>query len=310
MMNLYDIAWPNYELNLSQYVASFREGNDFSDITLLSDDDQHFAAHKFVLSACSPFFKNILKKYPKQFPLLYLGCVDSRNLEKLLDFMYKGSVKVPHEDLESLLASAKILRIEGLSQFLPKALEDNCENLTVKNNTQEVNNELKAPKTFKFEEDKFMEEIVSNKSKSDIQAYDSLAIFDNKEEFALFESMKNQEVIKKDKKPRIKSEQERGYVARAYCYEKIKITHVDEIKTKTEELSEKVGSLWKCKMCGKTTPSSKRNKMSSHIEQHFDGVSYDCSQCGKSLKTRTSMRVHMYRDHKSVPDPNYLPRII
>ena len=113
-MNLYDIAWPNYELNLSHHVASFREGYDFSDITLLSDDDQHFAAHKFVLSAYSPIFKNILKKYPKQFPLLYLGGVDSRNLEKLLDFMYKGSVKVPHEDFESLLASAKIYTLISL----------------------------------------------------------------------------------------------------------------------------------------------------------------------------------------------------
>merc|ERR1719342_1218429 len=118
MMNLYDIAWPNYELNLSQYVASFREGNDFSDVTLLSDDDKHFTAHKFVLSACSPFFKNILRKYPQQYPLLYIGGVDSRNLEKLLDFMYKGSVKVVHEDLEDFLASAQTLKIEGLSQCI------------------------------------------------------------------------------------------------------------------------------------------------------------------------------------------------
>ena len=116
-MNLYDIAWPNYELNLSQYVASFREGNDFSDITLLSDDDQHFSAHKFVLSACSPFFKNILKKYPNQFPVLYLGGVDSRNLEKLLDFMYKGSVKVPHEDLERVQSPVLASVVRSTSSY-------------------------------------------------------------------------------------------------------------------------------------------------------------------------------------------------
>ena len=53
-----------------------------------------FKAHKVVLSACSPFFKSILKRNPHQHPLLYLKGVNSQDLGSLLNFMYQGQVNV------------------------------------------------------------------------------------------------------------------------------------------------------------------------------------------------------------------------
>ena len=93
----------------------------------------------------------------------------------------------------------------------------------------------------------------------------------------------------------------RQHVKKIYCYEKITITNVDQIKPKIEELSEKVGGIWRCKFCGKTTASQKKNELSTHIESHFEGVNYHCTICNRTCKTRTALRGHMYREHKAVP---------
>jgi len=39
---------------------------------------------------------------------------------------------------------------------------------------------------------------------------------------AIDDKMKNQDFVKRDKKPRLKSEQGGGHASRAYCYEKIR----------------------------------------------------------------------------------------
>ena len=44
--------------NLSAY---FKENTDLGDVTLVCADSQQIKAHKFILSARSPFFKEILE---------------------------------------------------------------------------------------------------------------------------------------------------------------------------------------------------------------------------------------------------------
>ena len=47
---------------LSENIRDFKEEKDFYDVTLACEDKQ-VEAHKIIISACSPFFKNILKKH-------------------------------------------------------------------------------------------------------------------------------------------------------------------------------------------------------------------------------------------------------
>ena len=68
------------------------EQRDFTDVTLVSADDQQMEAHRGILAASSPFFKNILLKNPHQKPLLYLGNVDQARLTSILQFIYLGQV--------------------------------------------------------------------------------------------------------------------------------------------------------------------------------------------------------------------------
>merc|ERR1712176_1100297 len=73
-------------------------------------------AHKVILSACSPFFRNILRRNHHQHPLLYLKNVKYTDLQSVLNFMYHGEVNVAQEELNSFLSVAEELRVKGLTQ--------------------------------------------------------------------------------------------------------------------------------------------------------------------------------------------------
>ena len=109
------LRWNDFESNISVAFRELREEKDFFDVTLACDDSQ-VQAHKVILSACSPFFRNILRRNPHQHPLLYLKGVKHKELLSVLNFMYQGEVNVAQEELNSFLAVAEDLRVKGLTQ--------------------------------------------------------------------------------------------------------------------------------------------------------------------------------------------------
>ena len=60
------------------------EEEKHSDVTLVSDDQTQFKAHKIVLRACSPVFKKIIENNPSQNPLIYLRGIQSYEMESTL----------------------------------------------------------------------------------------------------------------------------------------------------------------------------------------------------------------------------------
>jgi len=109
------LSWNDFESNISLSFRELREEKDFFDVTLSTGDEQ-IQAHKLILSACSPFFRSVLKKNVHQHPLLYLKGVKFCDLQAVLNFMYHGEVNVAQEELNSFLAVAEDLKVKGLTQ--------------------------------------------------------------------------------------------------------------------------------------------------------------------------------------------------
>ena len=82
----------------------------------LSCNMDYVQVHKVILSACSNFFKSLLRRNLHNHPLLYLKGVKYSDLLCVLNFMYHGEVNVAQEDLNSFLAVAERLRVRGLCQ--------------------------------------------------------------------------------------------------------------------------------------------------------------------------------------------------
>ena len=61
MTEKFQLNWNDFTTNVVRSFSSLRNDLDFSDVTLVGNDEKKIEAHKVVLSACSTYFKNILK---------------------------------------------------------------------------------------------------------------------------------------------------------------------------------------------------------------------------------------------------------
>jgi len=112
------LRWNDFERNISSAFKDIRDEKEFFDVTIACEDDQ-LQAHKVILSACSPFFRSVLRRNQgaaAQQLVLYLKGVTYRDMEAVLTFMYHGEVNVAQDDLNSFLAVAEELRVKGLTQ--------------------------------------------------------------------------------------------------------------------------------------------------------------------------------------------------
>ena len=76
----------------------------FSDVTLVSGDELlDYQVHKFVLSAVSPVFKEILLNNPHDHPLIYLSNVRERELQLLLQLIYFGRTTAYDSQVDAFL---------------------------------------------------------------------------------------------------------------------------------------------------------------------------------------------------------------
>ena len=86
------LRWNDFETNISSAFKDIRSESEFFDVVLACDDEQ-IQAHKLILSACSPFFRNIFRRNKHPNVLLYLKGVSHRHMESVLNFMYHGEGK-------------------------------------------------------------------------------------------------------------------------------------------------------------------------------------------------------------------------
>ena len=108
------LKWNDFQDVLKDSVGGLRNDTDFTDVTLACED-QSFKAHKVILSACSPFFKKLLKSHPHPQPLVYMRGIKATDLVAIVDFIYRGEANIFQEQLENFLALAEELELKGLS---------------------------------------------------------------------------------------------------------------------------------------------------------------------------------------------------
>ena len=109
--------------------------NDFADVTLVCDDKKKLKAHRNILSACSPVFKNMLKiDQQSNHPVIYLRGIQHLQMEAILKFVYLGETSIHQDILTEFIQTAKLLEIRefdksveesrGLNQMIDDRLDD------------------------------------------------------------------------------------------------------------------------------------------------------------------------------------------
>ncbi|MCL4125224.1 UNVERIFIED_CONTAM: hypothetical protein GTU68_051538 [Idotea baltica] len=111
----FSLRWNNFGATMTSALNTLQQLGDFVDVTLAAEGMQ-LKAHKVVLSACSPYFREILKSNPCQHPVIILREVNIDDLESVLTFMYEGEVNVTQPRLHTFMRLAEALQVKGLTE--------------------------------------------------------------------------------------------------------------------------------------------------------------------------------------------------
>ena len=285
MSTKYCLSWDDYATAFSSKISAFCESKDFSDVTLVSDDEKTFSAHQLILASSSRYFQNIFKKTSHPHPMIYLSGISSINIESIIKFVYEGKVEINQNHLNEFLSIAEKLKVEGLISKRDDLKQDKPASSD------------KETKIDNLEQYECLETLGKlEDSKQDVKVeYD--------EERETFNHEQNQENLSETpniqpKAVKAVSEIEATeFVPLAKRWDKIYISDMAEADAKIEELSKKINGVWTCLWCGKTTTPYHRKSLAMHVESHIEGLSYPCDQCSKVFSTRNSIRTHLH-NHK------------
>ena len=110
------------QYNLASNLQSLFTGNSFSDVTLVSDDQIPFRAHKCVIGYFIPEIKELLLNTNHSHPTIYLNGLKHQELESILMFMYLGKIQFDVDRIEELRTSVEKLKINLFSKALKKMM--------------------------------------------------------------------------------------------------------------------------------------------------------------------------------------------
>ncbi|XP_059059008.1 protein abrupt-like isoform X2 [Achroia grisella] len=114
MADQFCLRWNNFQTNIVSALDSLKCSEDLVDVTLTCEG-RNIKAHKVILSACSPYFRNVFKENPCQHPVIILKDVSADDIVSLLSYMYQGQVFIEESKLSSFLHTAALLQVKGLT---------------------------------------------------------------------------------------------------------------------------------------------------------------------------------------------------
>jgi len=324
------LRWNDFESNISVAFREIREEKDFFDCTL-SCGSRQIQAHKLILSACSPFFRNILRQNPHQHPLLYLKGVEFSDLQSVLNFMYHGEVNVAQEELNSFLAVAEDLKVKGLTQntsgesssAAPKPKSEPSINSTPKPRPQREVEEPPAPKRFRpvapsaptpqsYQDDDDIQEVMPVVKQEPpsvlgepVAPSQPLAttMIPQQQTYQPTTTYQDNTVAQMDESYGDDGYDYGGYEGEEYegdnggaGGDQNKGLYV--IPEQVEEYIRFEGGTFYCTLCSKSFPQHKSNCKRHILLVHSEPASVArCPQCNKTYRTEQSMKSHMRQTH-------------
>jgi len=311
------LRWNDFESNISGAFRELREDKDFFDVTLACDDEQ-LQAHKVILSACSPFFRTVLRRNRHEHPLLYLKGVKYADLVSVLNFMYHGEVNVAQEELNSFLAVAEDLKVKGLTQgnnssdsksshTAPPPRPDPPKARLPDPTPPPVKRPRPGPSPSQQPRQIAPSQPAYQEQDDDIQEVAPIVKSEPASHVAAEAQYQQGQGIVAD--PNMEYGEEygeyEGYEEGDYDTSMMdpNMAGADGNKELDEQISQSVTQvvdsnglrIWSCVVCHKT--SKERRDLLRHVEIHFS-LEQNCNYCGKTAKNREALRSHIKTYHK------------
>ena len=266
--NNYLLTCDQHQVNSALTLRNIWEEEEFLDVTLACDDGQ-IAAHKVIISAASPFFRNILNRNPHSHPLLYIKEANKKNMQVLLNFIYTGEAKVDQDDLTEFLALANSLEVKGLVSDDMDLQHENKKKRKKRKEKNEDIGETTGLKKISFSKNKSKSEDFSKKEDDDDIRFEW------------------QDEVQNDDSDSLVENEEMG----SFLIQDSSDTSMSEYESKVSELMPKNGS--NCIKCEHTAKT--RGHLKEHVQKHIEGYTFNCETCNRTFSSKNQLRHHARR---------------
>ncbi|XP_043197099.1 protein bric-a-brac 1-like isoform X6 [Amphibalanus amphitrite] len=108
------LQWNSYQTSVTSLFNDLRRDGELVDVTLCAQGQQ-IKVHRMMLSACSPYFRDVLKGNLGTHPVFFMRDISFKDLSNIVEFMYRGKVNVAQSELGSFLKTAETLQVRGLT---------------------------------------------------------------------------------------------------------------------------------------------------------------------------------------------------
>ena len=309
MIHKYKLSWQNFSEHLGLMFRALHEEQRHADVTLICDDKTQFRAHKIVLSACSPVFKEIIDSNPSQHPLIYLRGIQSSEMESILQFMYLGEGRFHHERMGEFLKVAKDLKVKEIYRNLEE--ETNSDTPDEIGETVNVR-EILTEGIEKKNTDLIINGGIAHKVKEDTELFSEEDTSKNDDKKRKIENEKNQSRIIPEylcqecglvyscgaNLSRHVKSNHRG--VKFYC-DKCEFQTTDQSNLKKHIKGKHDGVRYPCSKCD--YKASIKNHLKLHVQSVHDGVKYPCPHCDRKISKKSKLLVHIRNIHEGVKYP-------
>ena len=279
----FNLAWHTFSSHGKELFQDLLESQEFTDVTLVSDDQHQYKVHKFILSASSTVFNKILTSDPLN-TSIYLRGIQHEELESILQFIYLGEATINHERMNEFLNAAMNLDIKEIGK---NAVYE-------ENKTEDMNEKqtLDDDNLLQSDEDPIDDETVKGKTTSQVLTTNSSSSrINNHKKAYKCQQCDYQATDISNFNRHVKTIHEGIKYPCQHCdYQATRLDHLQiHIKTKHE------GIRYPCEQCDykATTPIN----LKIHTEFKHEGIKYPCQQCDYRATLAKNLRRHIMSKH-------------
>ena len=297
----FNLTWQTFSSHGQQLFKNLFETQEFTDVTLISDDLKQYRVHKFILSSCSTVFRKILTSNSLQ-SSIYLRGIHHKELESILQFIYLGEATFYHERINEFINVAKDLEIKDIinkdivveDQAQAFDSVDEIKNMDevgqVENNSNDVNvTETKIPDCDSVS----YYVILGDKRPYQCQQCDYKATHKHnilhhvQKKHEGIDSGSFYSFIRGDKKP---------YQCLQCDY---KATHKHNLLIHVQNKHD--GIKYPCQHCD--YKATQPDNLRQHMRYKHEGIKYPCQQCDYQATTAGNLQIHVRAKHEGAKYP-------
>ena len=272
----YSLSWHTYSNHLKSMMKELMINEDFSDVTLVTEDKKQIKANISILSACSPVFKDILRKSKNSSSIMYLRGIQYSEMESIMQFIYLGEATFHEERMKEFLAVAKSLEIKELCNAKTES-NDELEDYPSPNDTS---TEMVEEQTVKSDD---MKEQVINKRQGSVVS----GKYECDECHKIYLHRKGLTAHKQSVHQGVK-----------YACDQCDYQATKQASLTTHIQSKHEGVRYACNQCN--YQATRQDNLYTHIKSKHDGIKYFCDQCDYQASFQQNLTIHIQSQHEGV----------